>query len=131
MGKFGKKQEESDEKNEACEQTLKNDFGLSRQGDNWAYCGRGALDVASAQKLYDAKMCMGMINYIRTESKEEFDSICIVPGKPTLIICNTKPPLGLATTLQPEEAAKMVASILEATKSKIIEYQNTFMLRLF
>ncbi|MCJ7580669.1 MAG: hypothetical protein MUP98_09050 [Candidatus Aminicenantes bacterium] len=108
---------------------MKNDFGLSHKGNDWIYNGKGALDPKTALKLCDAKMCLGMLNFLRTGNEVEFDQICIVPGKPTLIVCNANPPFGLATTLQPEEAGKVTESLV-ADKSAIIQYKNAFIVRL-
>lgn len=116
--------------NKEYEQRLKNEFGLFRKGKNWAYNGRGALDLKTQQQLYDKKRCMEAINYFRTETELEFDLMCIVPGKPTIMVFNAKPPFALAASIQPIEAAKLVESIIKKTKLKIVDYKDSFMLSL-
>jgi len=123
-----KKQKESDPKEEDYELRLKNEFGLFLQEDNWAYLGRGALDAKYAKDLSNVKACMDVINILQAE--EEFDTVCIVPGKPSLIVCNAKPPMGLATSLNGDGCGELVVSILKQTKAKVVEYKNTFMLKL-
>ena len=105
--------------NKEYEQRLKNEFGLFRKGKNWAYKGRGALDLKTQQQLYDKKRCMEAINYFR-----------IVPGKPTIMVFNAKPPFALAASIQPIEAAKLFESIIKKTKLKIVDYKDSFMLSL-
>ncbi len=115
-------------KNSEYEQRLKNEFGLSRKGKDWAYYGRGALDENTQKNLYDAKTCLDCIDYIREENK--FDMICIVPGKPTIISCNTNPPMAIASSISAEEGGELIHLILSKTKSKVLDYRDTFMLRL-
>lgn len=115
-------------KNKEYEQRLKNEFGLFRQGENWAYNGDGALDVESQQLLNNNKTCMEMIEHLRTVF--EIDLMCLVPGKPTILAFNAEPPYALASSIQPYEAAELIDSIIKKTKLKIVEYKDTFMVSL-
>ena len=110
------------------EKRLKNEFGLTRKGQDWAYFGRGALDENTQKNLHNADLCAECIDYIREQ--EDFNLICIVPGNTTILSFNDTPPLALASSIQPEEAAKLVDSILNKTKLKVAQYKDSFMLSL-
>lgn len=115
-------------KNEEYELRLKNEFGLSKKGEDWAYYGTGSFDEKIQHELHNKKACLEAINYLRTEM--ECDLICIVPGKPTIMTFNTKPPYAFATSMSPEESAILIDSLLKKTKLKVADYKNTFMLKL-
>jgi len=117
---------EGEGRNSAHEKEMSKHFSLKFHGTRWAYEGRVNQDYAT--QLGNPEICLAILQALRTQLG--FDQICVLAGNPVSIVCNSKPPLAIVTSLNASDTATLVATIFEATRVAPFEYQGAFCLRL-
>ena len=105
------------------EKQLRNEFALTLGKGSFDFDGSLMGDPNSG--LRDSDVCASIIKDLR--AKLGFSKICLVAAPPSmLILCNSKPPVGLQTSLDPAGASKLMASLGDM----ITPYRNVFLVTL-
>jgi hypothetical protein len=113
-------------RNKNYDAQLEKYFSLRFVGNSWIYDGQVNKDFAA--QLSDPKLCLAVINAIRT--KLQFDQICIISANPVTIVCNTTPPVCLVTKMSGTGIADLILMITAANGKHVYEYQGAWLLRL-
>lgn len=130
---FGKKgrqadatQDDTGGRNSSYEKQMGKHFGLEFRGNGWSYEGNVNQDFAS--QLGNPELCLAVLGALR--AKLGFDQVCILAGKPVVVVCNSTPPLGIVTLLNASAIADLVVTIIKANGKQVYEYQGAFWLSL-
>ncbi len=130
---FGKKgsqadatQDDAGGRNSSYEKQISKHFGLEFRGNCWSFEGNVNRDFASQSG--NPELCLAVLGVLR--EKLGFDQVCILAGRPVVVVCNSVLPLGIVTSLNASAIADLIVKITKANGKQVYEYQGAFLLRL-
>ena len=108
------------------EEQLRKSFSLKYVGNAWSY--DGVSNSSFATHLDTGDTCLSVLQELR--GKMHFGRVCIIAGNPVLIVCDSKPPLCIVTSLKADGIADLIVSVIKANGRQICEHQGAFLLSL-